>query len=171
MGILYQPIQESNLEVISLASQLEVMKAQMKLMEANEEQAQLKIEILQRQCQKKDRDLEWYKDECADTYESCTKRRKVEKEVEDALFELKKMQNKVAAMEGEIVIVQEENEHLKANDQLRVQEIEALQQDLLTTRVEAVEWKDLASNRLDTLSKANQMEKMLRKKIDELARK
>jgi len=48
--------------------------------------------------------------------------------------------------------------------------MEALQQNLLTTRAKTVEWKDLASNHLDSLSKANQMEEMLQKKIDELAR-
>jgi len=169
MGISYQSIKESNPKVASLTSQLEIMKAQMKLMEAKGEQAQLKIEILQRQCRKKDRDLEWYKDECANTYESHTKRKKNEKEVENALSELKKMQDKIAAMEGEIVMIQEENEHWRANSQLCEQEMEALQQNLLTTRAEAVEWKDLASNHLDSLSKANQMEKVLWKKIDELA--
>jgi len=67
------------------------MKAQMTLMEAKKEQAQLKIESLQRQCKKKDRDLERYKDECADVYESHTKRKGNEKEVENVLSELKRM--------------------------------------------------------------------------------
>jgi len=145
------------------------MKSQMELMAAKEEQAQLKIEILQRQCQKKDRDLERYKDECADACESHTKRRKNKTEVENALSELKNMQDKVVAMEGEMVMIQEEIEHWRANSQLCEQEIEALQQDLSTTRAETVEWKDLANNYFDSLSKGNQMEELLRKKIDELA--
>jgi len=87
---------------------------------------------------KKDRDLEWYKDEYADVYESHTKRKRNEKEVESSFSELKKMQDKVAAMEGEMVMIQEESEHWKANSQLREQEIETLQQDLSTTRAKIV---------------------------------
>ncbi|XP_020209009.1 uncharacterized protein LOC109793946 [Cajanus cajan] len=63
---------ETNQALASLTSQLEVMKAQMRLMEEKEERAQTEIEILKRQCQKKDMEIEHLKNECADAYENST---------------------------------------------------------------------------------------------------
>ena len=77
--IPHQPFQASIPEVASLTSQLEVMRAQMKLLEERDEQAQLKIESLQRQCRKKDMELEHHKNKCADAYESSKNTKKGKK--------------------------------------------------------------------------------------------
>ena len=58
--------EESNLSKESLISQSAVLKAQFSLVENREEAARVRIMVLERQCQKKDEDLECLKDEMAD---------------------------------------------------------------------------------------------------------
>ncbi|KAJ1379429.1 hypothetical protein SESBI_46909 [Sesbania bispinosa] len=76
-----------------MATQMEMMKAQMRQIEEREGRAMIEIEILQDQCEKKDKEIEIQRNRCADANKKLAKRARSgkEKEIENLSAELKKL--------------------------------------------------------------------------------
>ena len=121
--------EESNLSKESLISQLAVLKAQLSLVENREEAARVRIMVLERQCQKKDEDLECLKDEMANM--NPPKKRK------EAPTESQILRHKLEALQGRLAEDLGEIESLKQKTQEQAELVELLQGDLYDKHYQA----------------------------------
>jgi hypothetical protein len=97
--------------------------------ENREEAARVRIMVLERQCQKKDEDLECLKDEIA--YMNPPKKRK------EAPTESQILRHKLEALQGRLAEVLGENERLKEKTYEQAQLVELLQGDLYDKHYQA----------------------------------
>ncbi|KAL2318762.1 hypothetical protein Fmac_032638 [Flemingia macrophylla] len=86
------------------------------------------IDGLQRQCKKKDQEIEWLGDECANINEKTIRAAKMQKTESDS--QLREVSAKIA--------------HLKAEHAKQAQLIKIMQEDLTLTRSEAQQWREVA---------------------------
>ncbi|KAJ1376156.1 hypothetical protein SESBI_50250 [Sesbania bispinosa] len=169
----------------SMVAQMEIMRAQMRLIEEREDRAMTEIESLQNQCKKKDELIERQRNECADANMRLAKRPRNGKKVENLSAEVKKLQDKVKTLEEETTKVQTEKEDLEVRgqekDQLieqlqgglqqaqaEAQMIEQLQEDLWHAQAEAESHKNLAGDYSIELMKTKKNERLLEGQVKEL---
>ncbi|KAJ1416504.1 hypothetical protein SESBI_17284 [Sesbania bispinosa] len=119
-----------------MAAQMEIMRAQMRLIEEREDRAMTEIESLRNQCKKKDELIERQRNECADANTRLAKRPRNVKEVENLSAEVKKLQDKVKTLEEETTKLRTEKEDLEVRGQEKDQVIEQLQEDLQQAQAE-----------------------------------
>ncbi|KAJ1378138.1 hypothetical protein SESBI_48164, partial [Sesbania bispinosa] len=108
---------QTNYHVLaSVTSQLEVVKAHLRLVEEKEERAQIEIEILIKQCQNKDVEIKKLRDERDNAEVRLAKKarrgkeRKEEKELEDQIKVLKRKQSQLIS---EVKKLKEEKESIE----------------------------------------------------------
>lgn len=115
-------------QVDALTKKLEIMGAQMRVLEEKNEESSFVIDGLQRQCKKKDHEIERLKDECANLNEEATRASKMPK-VEPS-SQLQEVNAKITRLEAE---------HAR-----QAQLIKDMQDDLLLTRSDAQQWREVA---------------------------
>ncbi|KAJ1411643.1 hypothetical protein SESBI_20958 [Sesbania bispinosa] len=163
----------------NMVAQMEIMRAQMRLIEEREDRAMTEIESLQKQCKKKDELIERQRNECADANTRLAKRPRNGKEVENLSAEVKKLQDKVKTLEEETTKVRTEKEDLEAQmieqlqedlqqAQAEAQMIEQLQEDLWQEQAEAESHKNLAGDYSIELMKTKKNERLLEVQVKEL---
>ncbi|XP_020206436.1 uncharacterized protein LOC109791539, partial [Cajanus cajan] len=113
-------------QVNTLTKKLEIQGAQMRVLEEKNEESSFRIDGLQRQCKKKDHEIERLKDECANLNEETTRASKMPK-VEPS-SQLQEVNAKIA--------------HLEAEHARQAQLIKNMQEDLLLTRSDAQQWRE-----------------------------
>ncbi|CAJ1975112.1 unnamed protein product [Sphenostylis stenocarpa] len=86
-------------QVDALTRRIEIMGAQMKALEEREQESILTIDGLQRQCKKKDHEIERLKDQCADSNEQAIRASKAAKTSSDS--QLQEITAKSAQLEAE----------------------------------------------------------------------
>ncbi|KAJ1378161.1 hypothetical protein SESBI_48135 [Sesbania bispinosa] len=141
----------------SVTSQLEVVKAHLRLAEEKEERAQTEIEILMKQCQNKDEEI-----------------KKLRGERDNAEFRLTKKARKGKEKEGgstsaEVREMQiEEGTDPDIKTPKEDQEKEFVKENLQHDKAEAEQWRKLAKDYSDELMKRDQQEKELEGQIKAL---
>ncbi|KAL2322291.1 hypothetical protein Fmac_026670 [Flemingia macrophylla] len=121
--------------VEALTKKLEIIIAQLRILEDKEEESSLVIDALQRQCKKKDQEIEQLKDECAATHEEVTRATKIQKV--DSGNQLQEALKKIA--------------QLKAERAQQAQLIKMVQDDLTLNRSDALKWWEIAQKRTTSL--------------------
>ncbi|KAJ1381991.1 SUI1 domain [Sesbania bispinosa] len=139
-----------------MAAQMEIMRAQMRLIEEREDRAMTEIESLRNQCKKKDELIERQRNECADanTQEETTKLRTEKEDLE------------VRGEEKDQVIEQLQEDLQQA--QAEVQMVEQLQEELRQAQAEAESHKTLARDYSIELMKTKKNERLLEVQVKEL---
>ncbi|KAL2334567.1 hypothetical protein Fmac_015780 [Flemingia macrophylla] len=124
-------------KVDALTRKLEIMGAQLRALEDKNEESSLVIDGLQRQCKKKDQEIEWLKDECANINEKFIRATKMQKVNPDS--QLQEVTEKIA--------------HLEAEHTKQAKLIKTMQEDFTLTRSEAQKWWEVAQQGTTSLSK------------------
>ncbi|KAL2344572.1 hypothetical protein Fmac_005857 [Flemingia macrophylla] len=122
-------------KVDALTKKLEIMGAQLRALEEKKQESSLIIDGLQRQCKKKDQEIEQLKNECADFNEEAILAAKVQKLNLDS--RLQEVTAKIA--------------HLEAEHEKQAQLIKMMQDDLTMTRSEVQKWWEVAHKRSTSL--------------------
>ena len=135
-----KPLQD---QVDALTKKLEILGAQMRVLEETNEESSLLIDGLRRQCKKKDHEIERLKDECANITEESIRAAKAQK-VEPS-SQLRSINAKIARLEAE---------HSR-----QAQLIMDMQEDLTMTRSEAQQWWEVAQQQTTSLSNFQEKEK------------
>ncbi|KAJ1423489.1 hypothetical protein SESBI_12427 [Sesbania bispinosa] len=154
----------------NMVAQMEIMRAQMRLIEEREDRAMTEIESLQNQCKKKDELIERQRNECADANTRLAKRPRNGKEVENLSAEVKKVARQkdleVRGQEKDQLIEQLQGDLQQA--QAEAQMIEQLQEDLWHAQAEAESHKNLAGDYSIELMKTKKNERLLEGQVKEL---
>ncbi|KAL2325763.1 hypothetical protein Fmac_024821 [Flemingia macrophylla] len=130
-------------KVDALTKKLEIIGAQLRTLEDDNKASSFVIDGLQRQCKKKDQEIERLKDECANINEKTTRATKMQKT--DPNSQLREVSAKIA--------------HLEAEHAKQTQLIKMMQEDLTLTRSEAQQWREVSQQRTVRLSQFREKEK------------
>ena len=166
------PSQEAVQAVAHMTSQMEMMKAQMRSLEGEKEQAKVEVETLRRKCQKMGIKIGHLEDDCAKAYEDSSQakrtRRAKEKEPEVASFEMRKLHEKIRSQDKLIAKILEKKKEVEMNRRVQEQRMEALQQTLSETHLQADRGWASAKKFHDSLVIADKNEERMRQKLEEL---
>ncbi|KAJ1404340.1 hypothetical protein SESBI_26651 [Sesbania bispinosa] len=137
------------------------------------------IEILQDQCEKKDKEIEIQRNRCADANTKLAKRARSgkEKEIENLSAEMRKMQRKTEMMEEEIVRVQTEKESLEKKGQEKDQMMKQMKENLaaemkkVQDKIEATEQEmvKIQTEKEDLEIKSQEKDQMIEKMKENLS--
>ncbi|KAL2340344.1 hypothetical protein Fmac_008284 [Flemingia macrophylla] len=122
---------------------LEIVGVQLRALEDKDEESSLIIDGLQRQCKKKDQEIERLNDEYTNIYEKVIRVTKMQKV--DPGSQLQEVTAKIA--------------HLEAKHAKQAQLIKMMQEELALTRSEAQKWWEVAQQRTTSLSEFREKEK------------
>ncbi|KAJ1399774.1 hypothetical protein SESBI_30077 [Sesbania bispinosa] len=150
-------------------SQLEIMKAQMILLEEKKDRGDLDVITLKKRCRKMDIEIERLKDECADAYqgEGCGRKVKCRRDMGPRMTpsELKK---KLEEQEGLMAEISQEKKELEARNQVQDIRLERLQGNVAEANRHADKGWEIAKKYHDLLVQAREKEEKLKSKIEEL---